>query len=170
MGLSDVLFDAEYQIKEYLNDQDFGPKGDLREIIKQLVYILESVRELPGLDSHPREQGAATMRECLHKNLRERGIVDLFSKGTLPEFPNDEDFDYPEAYANAAIETARSFVKETPEYWACDSNASIMMRYMKSQHLDPCNRAHYTLAFEKLSAAQKLYRYPVVAPTGRKIQ
>jgi hypothetical protein len=54
--ISDTLFDAEEEIKQYLRD-GYGPPDDpVRQCIEHLLQHMEAVRMLPGLDTfdlHP---------------------------------------------------------------------------------------------------------------------
>jgi hypothetical protein len=70
-----------------------------------------------------------------------------------------------DALERAGFLAADSFVKETPEYLANQYNSETMFNYMRSQGMDPTNRQHYTLAFEKLTAAKLLQPKPSEAPT-----
>ena len=58
-----------------------------------------------------------------------------------------------------ATEAATQFAAETPEYYPTDFNARTMAQYIKI-HGDLRNRAHYTQAYNDLSAAGLLQKRP----------
>jgi hypothetical protein len=65
-----------------------------------------------------------------------------------------------ERRANLAAEAAEQFSRETPDWFASDHNKNTLLRYMMRMGGDPTNPAHYTRAFEELSAAQLLQAIP----------
>jgi hypothetical protein len=68
--------------------------------------------------------------------------------------------DREERETRAAIAAATQFAQETPEWFPSEHNKNTLVGFMKSQGLSPRNRAHYTHAFEELTAAQLLQQKP----------
>jgi len=58
-------------------------------------------------------------------------------------------------------EMATQFAQETPEYYRSQHNADVMFNYFRNTPgMDFTNRAHYNLAFERLTAAKLLQPKP----------
>lgn len=59
-----------------------------------------------------------------------------------------------------AVQAATAFAEDTPEWFPSEHNKNTLVRFMRSQGLNPTNRAHYIQAFDELSAAQLLQPRP----------
>jgi hypothetical protein len=56
MAISDILFEAEVAINDYLNTGYCGANDDpVREAVISLLAHMQTVRQLPGLDQQPHE-------------------------------------------------------------------------------------------------------------------
>lgn len=58
------------------------------------------------------------------------------------------------------VDAALRFANSTPEWYQTDHNINAIVNFIVSQGFDLKNTSHYTLAFEKLSAAKLLQRKP----------
>ncbi|HTH42899.1 MAG TPA: hypothetical protein VL498_07025 [Terracidiphilus sp.] len=68
--------------------------------------------------------------------------------------------DREERISRAAIAAATQFAEETPEWFPSEHNKNTLVRYMRTQGMNPTNLAHYKQAFEELTAAQLLQPKP----------
>jgi len=68
--------------------------------------------------------------------------------------------DREERHNRAAVEAATQFAEETPEWFPSDHNKNTLVRFMRAQGMSPTNRAHYTQAFNELTAAKLLQAKP----------
>ena len=64
--------------------------------------------------------------------------------------------DREERISRAAIAAATQFAEETPEWYPSDHNKNILVKYMRTQGMNPTILSNYTNAFNELTAAQLL--------------
>jgi hypothetical protein len=89
--------------------------------------------------------------------------------GPVSELRQDREAERMERFERAAISTAEAFADDTPDWYPSDYNKNVLVRYMQTQGLNPTNPAHYTQAFEALTAAQLLQPKPAEPPEPESI-
>lgn len=80
--------------------------------------------------------------------------------GPVADFHKDRAAGRQEEKTRAAVRAAEEFVERTPEWFNSAHNKQTLVNYMRTQGLDASDTAHYTQAFEELSAAQLLQVQP----------
>ena len=70
MPISDLLFETEVSIKQYLETGHYGDSDDpVRQEIEQLLAHMEAVRQLLGLDCPPDDELAKSQSAAIHKSF-----------------------------------------------------------------------------------------------------
>jgi hypothetical protein len=157
-----------------------GTKDEINEkLADSAIQAGQRIRELRQGPNGARTPAAAAAPQPLSPAERMQTVAELNNPATVDkavtrviesvvgpvsELRKNNEAENQDREVRAAVDAAATFARATPEWYPSDYNKNKLVRYLQTQGLDHTNPAHYTQAFEELSAAELLQPRPTEAP------
>lgn len=154
-----VFYGSKEEIADKLADAQGNATRRIAELKKQGLGTRDAGTGPKPMNAAERMQAVADLNDPASVDKGVARVVESVI-GPIETIRADRERERQERETQAAIAAAESFAGETPDWYPSEYNKTKLVGFMRTQGLNPASRAHYTQAFEELSAAGLLQKAP----------